>query len=375
MLIAINTQALIRNKLEGIGWFTFEIISRITRNHPEHQFLFIFDRTWDPEFIFSPNVIPINTILPSRHPFLWYYRFQYVIPEILKKYKPQLFLSTDGYIPLHPKVKTYNIIHDIGFVHNRKIQPWLISQYYNYFFPKYAQNAHRLGTVSDYSKTDLVETLKIDPAKIDIIYNGCNLAYYPANVGEKEKVESLYTKGCPYFIYVGSLNPRKNIEGMLRGFERFKESNQNNFKLVVLGEPMWNQAGINRTLSSMNHKEDVIFIGRKQPQELRSLIACSRSLVLVSHLEGFGIPILEAMNCDIPSICSNITSMPEVAGNAGIFVNPYSDDSIAMGFQQMAYDQELYQKLILNGRIQRKKFSWDQSANNLWTGLEICMMS
>jgi glycosyltransferase involved in cell wall biosynthesis len=374
MLIAVNTQALIKNKLEGIGWFTFEIISRITKNHPEHQFLFIFDRTWDPSFIFSPNVVPVRTFLPSRHPFLWYYRFQYSIPAILKKYNPQLFLSTDGYIPMHPKVKTYNIIHDIGFVHNHKIQPWLINRYYNYFFPKYAQNAHRLGTVSNYSKKDLVNTFNIDPAKIDVIYNGCNPVYNPANNGEKAKIEALYTKGCPYFIYVGSLNPRKNIEGMLRGFELFKESNLNNYKLLVLGEPMWNQSGIDLTLSKMNYKEDVVFVGRKQPHELQKLIACSRALVLVSYLEGFGIPILEAMNCDIPSICSNITSIPEVAGDAGILVDPYSDVSISSGFQQMANDQKLYQQLILNGRIQRKKFSWDQSAKELWNGMEICLM-
>ena len=96
-------------------------------------------------------------------------------------------------------------------------------------------------------------------------------------------------------------------------------------------------------------------------------------MVLVSHLEGFGIPLIEAMNCDIPVICSNLTAMPEVAGNAGILVNPDSLDSISNAFKQMAVDDAKHRLLIENARVQRQKFSWDQSAKNLWAGIEKCM--
>jgi glycosyltransferase involved in cell wall biosynthesis len=373
MVIAINTQALIKNRLEGLGWFTCEMVSRLTKNHPEHQFVLIFDRPWDPSFIFAENVIPVKTWVPSRHPVLWYYRFEYLIPQILKKYNASLLVSTDGYIPQRPAIKTYNVIHDIGFVHNPKIQPWLISKYYNHFFPIYARAANRLGTVSNYSKDDLVKTWNLDPDKIDVIYNGSNSVYQPVGFEEKKHTENQITNGCPYFVYVGSLNPRKNIEGLLRGFEIFKSQKNTNYKLVLLGEPMWNQPSIEKTLSSMSFRDEVIFLGRRSPSELQQIIGAARALVLVSHLEGFGIPLVEAMNCDVPVVCSNITSMPEVAGNAGILVDPFSDGSIADGLSQIAFDDALRQRLIENGRLQRQKFSWDKSAERFWDGILKCI--
>ena len=187
MIIAVNTQHLLKGRLEGLGWFTHETLKRITTGHPEHQFVFIFDRPWDESFIYSDNIIPIKTTIPSRHPVLWYSRFEWIIPALVKKNKADLFLSTDGWTSLSCGIKTYDVIHDIDFIHNPKNYPHFIRKYYNYYFPRFAQKCDRLGTVSEYSKSDIVNSWGITPEKIDVIYNGCNLAYHPVNDEEKKE--------------------------------------------------------------------------------------------------------------------------------------------------------------------------------------------
>jgi len=373
MIIAVNTQTLLKDKLEGLGSFTDEILRRMVRNHLEHKFIFIFDRDWDSSFIYADNVIPIKTFLPSRHPALWYTRFEFSIPNIIKRYKANLFLSTDGYIPVHPQVRTYDVIHDIGFVHDTQSQPLIINKYYNRYFPLFARNAHRLGTVSEYSKADIVRTWGINPDKIDVIYNGVKTVFSPLADNEQADVRNRITDGHPYFVFVGSLNQRKNVEGLLRAFDLFKQKGDFPHRLVVVGECMWSMSSIDGEIERMEHADDVIFLGRLQPADLRDVVASADALVLPSFLEGFGVPIVEAMNCDVPVITSNCTSMPEVAGNAGLLINPHSDDEIANAMLQIATNAELRAQLIDNAKVQRQKFSWDKSAVDLWNGMMKCV--
>ena len=186
MRIAVNTRLLLKGKLEGIGWFTFETLKRMTQNHPEHEFIFIFDRPFDRDFIFAENITPVVIGPPARHPLLFYIWFDFRIPKILKKYKADLFLSPDGYLSLRTKVPQLAVIHDINFVHRPDDLPWLIEKYYNYFFPKFARIAKRIATVSFYSKEDIARSFKIDCDKIDVVYDGINQMFKP--LSEKEKI-------------------------------------------------------------------------------------------------------------------------------------------------------------------------------------------
>jgi glycosyltransferase involved in cell wall biosynthesis len=372
MIIAVNAQLLLKDRLEGLGWFTYETLKRITRQHPEHRFVFIFDRPWDEEFIFSDNIIPVKTLIPSRHPLLWYWRFEQAIPGLLKKYQADLFLSTDGWSTLNTDIKTYTVIHDIDFVHHPQNFPWLTQKYFNTFFPKIARKATRLGTVSEYSRNDMVNTWKLSTDSIDVIYNGSNELYKPLSSDTAKQTRKEYTLGKPYFIYVGALNPRKNIEGMLRGFESFKQQTHQPHQLVIVGEKMWRDSRIDTVYQSMEHKSEVLFTGHLSNEKLHVLLASAQALVLVSQLEGFGIPLLEAMYCDVPVLCSDVTALPEVAGDAGHLVNPASVDSISQGFAKLASDEVYRQSLISNARIQRTRFSWDKSAERLWDGIEKC---
>ena len=373
MIIAVNTRLLIHGKLEGIGWFTFETLSRITRDHPEHQFLFVFDRPFSPEFIFSGNVTPIVLSPPTRHPVLWYIWFELQIPRILKKYKADLFFSPDGYLSLQTKVRQLAAIHDINFAHRPKDLPWLKAKYYNYFFPLFARKAQRIVTVSSFSKEDIHKTYHIGNDKIDVVYNGINTLYTPTSEDEKQTAKANYSGGKDYFLFIGSLHPRKNVTGLLLAYDAFRSSVESDVKLLIVGESMFKTRDIELTYEGMRYKNDVVFTGRLGNEALHQVLGASLALTFVPLFEGFGIPVIEAMNAGVPVICSNTTSLPEVGGDAVLYADPFDFAQVTDAMIQLYQDKELRESMIEKGFRQKEKFSWDKTADLLWKSIEKCV--
>ena len=372
MIIAVNTRLLLPEKLEGIGWFTRETLSRITIDHPEHQFLFIFDRPYVDEFIFSDNITPIVLSPPTRHPILWFIWFELQIPRTLKRYKADLFFSPDGYLSLNTRVRQLAAIHDINFAHRPKDLPWLKAKYYNYFFPKFAKRAKRIVTVSYFSKEDIIRTYKIDSDKVDVVYNGVNTSYIPTSENDNSDTKMKYSKGKDYFLFIGSLHPRKNICGLLRAYDAFRTSVESDTKLLIVGESMFKTNDIELTYEGMRFKDDVVFTGRLNNNELHHVLGASLALTFVPYFEGFGIPVIEAMNSGVPVICSNTTSLPEVGGNAVLYVDPFSLSQIKDAMIRILQEKDLRDSLIEKGFIQKEKFSWDKTAELVWGSIQIC---
>lgn len=370
MIIAVNTRLLQKGKLEGIGWFTYETLRRITVEHPEHTFIFIFDRPYSDEFKFSDNVVPVVVPPPTRHPVLWYLWFQFRIPAILRRYKANVFLSPDGYLSLRTKVPQVAVIHDINFFHRPADLPRLTAKYYNHFFPKFAQKARRIATVSFYSKEDITRSFKVDFDKIDVVYDGIDRSFSPTTKSEQEEVRKEYTQGNPYFLFVGALHPRKNIGGLLKAFDAFKSIGNTEMKLVIVGGEMFKTGEIHHVYDNMRFKNDVIFTGRVTPEELHRIYGAALALTFVPFFEGFGIPVVEAMSAGVPVICSNTTSLPEVGGNAVFYVDPYRIEQITNAMVTISKDDKLREELIAKGLEQKLKFSWDESARKLWMCVE-----
>ena len=132
MKIAINTRFLLPNKLEGIGWFSYEVLKRWVAWHPEHEFIFIFDRKYDERFIFDKNVTPVVAFPPARHPFLFYLWFEWALPTVFAKHKVDAFMSPDGFMSLRSKVPTQLVIHDIAWKHFPEQVPYWYRKHYEY---------------------------------------------------------------------------------------------------------------------------------------------------------------------------------------------------------------------------------------------------
>ncbi|MBU0488769.1 MAG: glycosyltransferase family 4 protein [Bacteroidetes bacterium] len=369
MRIAVNTQLLLPGKLEGIGWFSYETLNRITAAHPEHEFVFIFDRPFDQQFIFSENIIPYYTYIPSRHPALWYTRFEHVLPGILKKFNADLFFSPDGWTSLRAKIRKVTVIHDLNFEQYPEDLPYWTRKYYKHYFPRFARASDRLITVSNFSKQDIVSRYHVDPDIIDVAYNGVSGFFHPLAESEIMQVRQELTNGENFFVYIGSLHPRKNIPRLFQAFDQFCEKCETPWCLVMVGEKMWKFPEMDKVLREMKFAHKVKFAGRLSGESANRVVASANALTYVSKFEGFGIPIIEAMCCDVPVITSNCTSMPEVAGDAALICDPFSVSSISDAMLQLAENQQLQQSLVEKGRGRRNEFSWDKTANAVWDSI------
>jgi glycosyltransferase involved in cell wall biosynthesis len=365
--IGVNTRLLIEDKLEGIGYFTLQTMERIAKLHPEVEFVFFFDRKYNPKFVFSSNVKAVIIPLPTRHPILWYIYFDFLLPIYLKLYKIDLFLSPDGYIPSWGKTKTVSTIHDINYEHDATfLGNSVYLKYYKYFFPRFAKKATRVATVSQFSKKDIADIYKIPQEKIDVVYSAANDYYKPRSEEENIATKQKYSQGKDYFYFVGALHKRKNLANMFKAFDLFKAKTNSDVKLIIIGNKKWWAGEIAETFERMKYKDEVIFTQRLPLEEVNRLASASIACLFVSFFEGFGVPPLEAFKSHTAAIVSNTTSLPEVGGDAAIYVSPQDIEEIAQAMIDLYSKPELRQECIEKGILQANKFSWDETAELLW---------
>ncbi len=367
----MNTRLLIKGKLEGMGWFTHEVVKRLVQEHPEDEFIFFFDRPYSPEFIYGDNVTAVVLFPPARHPVLFYLWFEWAVASALKKYRADVFLSPDNFLCLRTNVKTTLVTHDLAHLHFPEQLPFSQRSYYRHFVPKFNRRADRIVTVSEYTKADIVRQYGIAPEKIAVAYNGCRDIFRPLSKGEAQKIRDNYTSGQPYFFYIGAVHPRKNVHRLIRAFDIFKEKTGAPVKLLIGGRFAWKAGEVLTAFKYSKHQVDIKFLDYLAVAELPKLMAAAHACTYVSMFEGFGLPLLEAMKCDVPVITSNVSSMPEVAGDAGLLVDPLSPEAMAEAMQKIWQDPHLSVKLVAAGRIQREKFTWQHTAGVVYENLKM----
>lgn len=365
MRIAVNTRFLLPSKMEGFGWYTFEIVKRLVEKHPEHEFIFFFDRAYDPRFIFSNNVTPVVLNPPARHPILFFIWFEFAVYRALKKYKVDVFFSPDGYLSLRSKVPQIAVIHDLNFEHYPNDIPFSARHYLRYFFPKFARKATQIITVSDYSKNDISTTYSIDKEKITVVWNGASDLFSPLELIEKNRIREKLTNGKPYFLFVGAIHPRKNVKRLIEAFELYQASDNPTHELVIVGESLWKNKSFQLQLPD-SLKEKIHFTGHLPLKDLANVMGAASVFTFVPYFEGFGIPLVEAMKCGVPILAGNLTSIPEVAGNAALYCNPFDVNDIFTKMKEIISNDELCKELIGNGLNRSKLFSWEISADVIW---------
>jgi glycosyltransferase involved in cell wall biosynthesis len=356
--------------MEGFGWYTYETISRIVKAHPEHEFVFFFDRPFDKKFVFAENVTPVVLNPPARHPILFKVWFDYAVTRALKKHKCDALISPDGYLSLKTNVPQLAVIHDLNFEHHPEDIPKGALKYLKKYFPKFADKAKRICTVSEYSKQDIVNTYNIEPGKIDVTYNGVSSVFEPISIEETSKTQERFTNGNPYVLFVGAIHKRKNLQRLMVAFEQLKNETNLPHQLLIVGTPMWESQQIEIGASI---KEHVSFTGHLPLEELAKIMAGADVFAFVSYFEGFGIPLVEAMRSGTPVLAGNLTALPEVGGDAVLYCDPINVDDIYNKLHLLMTDKNLREELKSKGIERAKEFSWDKTASDLWKSFERMM--
>lgn len=370
MRIAVNARFLLKGKLEGIGWFTYEVLRELVQMRPNDEFIFFFDRPYDESFVFAANIKPVVLQPPARHPLLFIAWFEWSVTRALKHYKADIFFSPDNFCSLRTEVPTLLVIHDLAYVHFPEQVSRGVLAYYRYFMPRFLQKANHIITVSEYTKQDILANFNIPNHKISVACNGVRPTFQPLEDFKKQAIRDQYADSKGYFFYVGAVHPRKNIPRLIAAFDQFKSKTNSDIQLLIAGRFSWKTGEVKNAYEATQSQEDIQFLGYVSDEELPKLVGASTALTYVSLFEGFGVPLLEAMHCDVPILTSNVSSMPEVVGEAGVLVNPESVGEIADAMQQLTDNQALRDQLVHNARSQREAFSWKIAAEVVAKGLE-----
>lgn len=366
MIIAVNTRFLVKDKLEGIGYFTQEVFKRLAKSYPQHQFYFLFDEPYSKDFIFSENIHPLLVPPPPRHPILWKYWYDIKLPLILKKIKADVFVSLDGFCSLTTKVPQCLLLQDLGFLHQPEAYKKSHYRFYKHFTPKFLKKAKAIATVSQFSKEDIVHQYKIDTQKISVVYNAAKEIFHPATFDEQIRTREKYTEDKAFFLYAGAIQPRKNLVNLLKAFSIFKKRQRSEMKLVLAGRPAPENEDFLQLLTTYKYREDVVLTNDVSEEEMVQLMGAAYALVHPSLFEGFGLPVLEAMKCGVPVLTSANTSMQEIGEDGALYFHPADHTDMADKLMLVYKDENLRSSLIAKGKLIAAKYSWERTADLMW---------
>lgn len=288
--------------------------------------------------------------------------------------KIDIFFTLGHYGPRFSKIPYVVTIFDLSYLH----YPNLFNKndlYQLVNWSKYSiQKSKHIFTISESTKEDIVKNYNINPSKISITHMGYNqTTFMPQTKSTIEKVKTKYKIEGDYIIYVGTLQPRKNIECLVEAFNQViqnQESKIHNLKLVIVGKKGWLYDTIFQKVQNLNLTSKVIFTDYVPEEDLPALIAGSKLYILPSLYEGFGIPVVEAQACGVPVVVSNTSSLPEVVGDSGILVDPQRLSSIAGGINKILSDEKLSKELVTKGFVNIRRFSWQKCAHETLKVLE-----
>lgn len=365
MRIGVNARFLLPDKLEGIGWYSYQVLKRMVESHPEHEYFFFYDRKLNNLLIQHPSIKHIVVSPPARHPFLWYLWFEWALPASFKKNKINCAFHPDGFCSLNVNIPQIMVVHDLAYLHFPEQVPMLVKKYYQYFVPRQLKKADHLIAVSKATAYDLSQHFPDTAIKTSIAYNGVRKCFKPFNLDQQNEIRKKFSKGVSYFLFVGAIHPRKNVTALIRAFEIFKTNTGSDMKLIIVGRKAWFVEDFEKVFLNSVFKSDIIILDYLQSNELAEITASAFAVIQPSFLEGFGVPVLEALHCDIPVLVSNCFSLPEVAGPGAYLFDPYKPAEIAEQMVLAANDSHRNERIQL-GRTHKAQFDWDQSAESIY---------
>ncbi|MEM4301926.1 MAG: glycosyltransferase family 1 protein, partial [Candidatus Caldarchaeum sp.] len=241
-----------------------------------------------------------------------------------------LFHATEHLLPRFSRIRTVFTLHDLIFLFHPETHKPLNRWFLTLLMPRFLRAADAVIAVSECTKRDAVRAYGIPEEKITVIYEGVSPRFRPANPEAVQAVRAKYGLPEHFILYVGTIEPRKNLVALLEAYAAILTRNtQHAIRLVVVGKKGWLYEGFFRRLRELDLEERVHFTGYVPDEDLPALYSAADLFVFPSLYEGFGLPVLEAMACGVPVVCSNTSSLPEVAGDAALLVNPTDVQALA----------------------------------------------
>jgi glycosyltransferase involved in cell wall biosynthesis len=346
----------------GAGIYTINLIHSLAALDTDFEFYIIAQQS-GRKLIESDKTRALNwVVLPDKSPprrLIWE---QTRLPGLVRKMELDLLHSLHYSRPLSLECSSVVTFHDMTF--------FLYPQYHTFFkrlyFPaamrKSARSADALISVSENTKKDLVERLGVPDSKIHVVYHGVADRFKPiSDWNQLENISQKYNLPAEFILYVGVVEPRKNLISLLNVFQNLQKSNKN-LGLVIAGQTGWGYHAVQEMVAKLELRDTVLFTGYIPPEDLPAIYNLARLFVYPSIYEGFGLPVLEAMACGTPTITTSISSLPEIVGDAGILVPPNDDRALLEAIKSLLEDEKDQNRLSTRGLQHAAEFTWTRTA-------------
>lgn len=363
MKIAINTLAM-KSFKHGMGRYTGSLVNALLKIDTRNQYLLYVSNLNAKYFEVKDNSqVKLKFVTSNRAlRLLWEQTF---LPWDLRKEKVDIFFGPAFTVPLFRTCKQVVAILDLTWFKHREKHIWIKQLYFRTLMPLSVRQTEKVIVISKSTKKDLVEILKVPGDKIAVTYLGASSAF---RVVEDQKelsgIRTKYNLPRQFILFIGVLEPRKNIPGLIKAFSRLKKDCYLSCKLVIGGGRSygWKNKEIFQVIEDLGLDKEIILTDFIPEKDLPALYNLADLFVLPSFYEGFGLPILEAQACGCPVITSNISSMPEVGGDAALFVDPDDIKELAEAMRKILTGDKLKAEMIKKGFENLKRFSWEKAA-------------
>ncbi len=352
-------------KAGGIGRYTLEMAKSMAAQTKANDHEFILYPGKDTDILELPDNWKYSKRKLTSRGILRSLFYSY----IAGKDRLDAFYSADYLGPVLPMpCKTVITIHDlipIVYPSITRFQHRLVG---NYLLPHAMRNASAIISVSTATKKDILKYTSVPENKIKVIYEGKNASFYPRAQDDRatREVRSYYGIGRDqYFLSLGVSDSKKNIKKIIKAFSEAIKRLESRCILVLAGSTGQNNSTLEHLINELHIQDKILFTGFVQDEHLPLLMSGARAFCFPSLYEGFGLPVLEAMACGCPVITSNISSLPEVAGNAALLVDPANVEQLSQAMERLLKDDELYNDLRARGISQSERFSWEHAAAEL----------
>lgn len=355
MRIGIDAR-LVYYSLAGIGQYIINLVRGLAQVSDEEEFLLLQSRKDKDKIVEGTNFLHHSLWTPCHH--RWE---QWTLPLEIAPLRLDLLHSPDFIPPFRRNYKSIITIHDLAFL----LYPHLLTpesaRYYGQIDQAVRHTDHIIA-VSEATKGDAIRLLGVPQDKITIIYEAANPIYRPSQ-GSDSTVEREYGLSSPFILFVGTIEPRKNLPTLLRAYRRLLDQYKPSVKLVVVGEKGWLYEQVFLLLEELHLQEEVLFLGRVPAEGLLHLYNAAKILVHPALYEGFGLPPLEAMACGTPIVVANVSSLPEVVGDAALLVDPQDEEAWTVAIWRLLSDDSLRADLREKGLKRAELFSWEKAAH------------
>ncbi|MCX6306813.1 MAG: glycosyltransferase family 1 protein [Bacteroidetes bacterium] len=372
MRIGIEAQRLFREKKHGMDIFALEFIRSLQKIDQENEYVIFIKPDKDDSVLKETGNFKIARLAGGIYP-AWE---QYALPEAAKKAGCQILHCTGNTGPIICKIPMIITLHDIIYMETSYIKlltgtgtPYqkFGNNYRKFIVPRLVNKVRKFITVSQAEKQRIASFFNIrDDNRLAFVYNGVGEHFRPVTYPmELQLAKNRYGLPDNFFFFLGNTDPKKNVKGTLQAFSTFVTQTDNDFQLVIADYDQSNVEIILKEIGAMSLMNRILLTGYIPNISLPAVYSLSTLFLYPSLRESFGIPILEAMACGVPVITSNLSSMPEVAGEAALLVDPYLPGEIADAMALLSADVKLRDQYIAKGLLQAAKFTWKSTASNI----------